>query len=121
MPTRVHRPSAARASSDLIAQWATVSTTIAADLFNGRTLVDPAIRPVRPFAGRGRLAGNVVTAWCEYADYGSVHHAISVAERGDVIVVDAGGRLDAAMIGELLGGSARLKGIAGVVVDGAVR
>ena len=121
MPTRVHRPSAAGASSELIAQWATVPTTIAADLFRGRTLVDPAIRPIRPFAGRGRLAGHVVTAWCEYADYGSVHHAISVAERGDVIVVDAGGRLDAAMIGELLGGSARLKGIAGVAVDGAVR
>jgi RraA family protein len=121
MPTRVHRPSTARASSDLVTQWATVPTTIAADLFRGRTLVDPAIRPIRPFAGRARLAGHVVTAWCEYADYGSVHHAISVAERGDVIVVDAGGRLDAAMIGELLSGSARLKGIAGVVVDGAVR
>ena len=121
MSTRIHRPTAPRVSADLTQQWATVSTTIAADLFRGRTLVDPAIRPIRPFAGRGRLAGQVVTAWCEYADYGSVHHAISVAERGDVIVVDAGGRLDAAMIGELLSGSARLKGIAGVAVDGAVR
>jgi 4-hydroxy-4-methyl-2-oxoglutarate aldolase len=36
-------------------------------------------------------------------------------------VVDAGGRSDAAMIGELLGGAARRKGIAGIVVDGAVR
>jgi 4-hydroxy-4-methyl-2-oxoglutarate aldolase len=121
MPTRIHRPTASRVSAELIQQWATVSTTIAADLFRGRTLVDPAIRPIRPFAGHGRLTGQVVTAWCEYADYGSVHHAISVAERGDVIVVDAGGRLDAAMIGELLSGSARLKGIAGVAVDGAVR
>ena len=39
----------------------------------------------------------------------------------DVIVVAAGGRRDIAVIGELLGGAARRKGIAGVVVDGGVR
>jgi regulator of RNase E activity RraA len=50
-----------------------------------------------------------------------VHHAINVAAAGDVIVVAAGGRPEAAMIGELLSSAARLKGIAGVVVDGAVR
>jgi 4-hydroxy-4-methyl-2-oxoglutarate aldolase len=121
MPTLIHQPTAPHLPADLIAAWAGVSTTIAADLFLGRTLVDPAIRPLRPFARRPRLAGHAVTAWCEAADYGPVHHAIAVAERGDVIVVDAGGRGDAAMIGELLSGAARLKGIAGVVVDGAVR
>jgi 4-hydroxy-4-methyl-2-oxoglutarate aldolase len=68
-----------------------------------------------------RLAGSAVTAWCEAADYGPVHHAIAVAEPGDVILIEAGGRLDAAMIGELLCGSARRKGILGVAVNGAVR
>jgi 4-hydroxy-4-methyl-2-oxoglutarate aldolase len=122
MPTRVHRPSAPRLSSDLISQWASVPTSIAADLFRGRTLVDPAIRPLRPFLGRDRLAGSAVTAWCEPgADYGAVHHALAVAEHGDVVVVEAGGRLDAAMIGEILCGFARRKGIAGVAVNGAVR
>ncbi len=62
-----------------------------------------------------------MTAWCQYADYGAVHHAIAVAGAGDVIVVAAGGRTDAAMIGELLSGAARLKKVVGVVVDGAVR
>lgn len=38
-----------------------------------------------------------------------------------MIVIAAGGRRDAAMIRELLSGAARRKGIAGVVVDGAVR
>jgi regulator of RNase E activity RraA len=50
-----------------------------------------------------------------------VHHAIAVAGKGDVIVIEAGGRDNPAVIGELLGGAARLKGIAGVVVNGAVR
>jgi 4-hydroxy-4-methyl-2-oxoglutarate aldolase len=122
MPTRVHRPALlAPLAPETVAAWAGVAVTIAADLFRGRTLVDPAIRPLKAFASGARLAGPAVTAWCEPADYGSVHHAIAAAGPGDVIVVAAGGRPDAAMIGELLSGAARLKGIVGVVVDGPVR
>ena len=121
MPTRIYQPATAPLGPALVAGWAEVPTTIAADLFRGRTLVDPALRPLRPFAGGRRLAGSVVTAFCELADYGPVHHAIAVAGPGDVICVDAGGRLDVAVIGELLGGAARRKGVAGVAVDGAVR
>ena len=40
---------------------------------------------------------------------------------GQVIVIAAAGGPDAAMIGELLSGAARRKGLAGVVVDGPVR
>ena len=121
MPTRVHRVGASPPDPGTVKGWAGVPTTVAADLLRGRTLVDPAIRPLRPFAGGKRLAGPAVTAWCEHADYGPVHHAIAVAGPGEVIVVAAGGRTDATMIGELLSGAARLKGVAGVVVDGAVR
>jgi 4-hydroxy-4-methyl-2-oxoglutarate aldolase len=121
MPTRVHRPVVPLSSSDLVARWGAVPTTIATDLFRGRNLIDPAIRPIRAFVGRRRLVGRAVTAWCEPADYGPVHHAIAIAQAGDVIAIDAGGRLDVAVIGELLCGAARRKGIGGVVVDGAVR
>lgn len=121
MPTRVHRPAPAPLAPETVAAWAGVPVTIAADLFRGRTLIDPAVRPLRPFAGGARLAGPAVTAWCEPADYGPVHHAIAAAAPGDVVVVAAGGRADAAMIGELLSGAARLKGVAGIVVDGPVR
>src|SRR3954470_9535304 len=66
MPTRVHHPSARAISPDLTAQWAKIATTIVADLFEGRTLVDPALRPIRPLGGRmARVAGAAVTAWCE--------------------------------------------------------
>jgi 4-hydroxy-4-methyl-2-oxoglutarate aldolase len=121
MPTRVHRLITPPLSSDVIASWGGVPTTIATDLFCGRNLIDPAIRPIRAFAGRKRLLGRAVTAWCEPADYGPVHHAIAVAKPGEVVMIAAAGRLDVAMIGELLGGAARRKGISGVVVDGAVR
>jgi len=98
-----------------------VPASIAADAFAGRTLIDPAIRPLRPFAEGQRLVGSAVTAFCEGSDYGAVHHAITLAEAGDVVVVECGGRENPAIIGELLGGAARLKGVAGVVVNGAVR
>jgi regulator of RNase E activity RraA len=98
-----------------------VPASVAADVLEGLTLVDPAIRPLRPFPAGGRLVGSVVTAFCEGTDYGAVHHAIAVAGPGDVILVEAGGRQNPAVIGELLGGAARRKGIAGVVVNGAVR
>jgi 4-hydroxy-4-methyl-2-oxoglutarate aldolase len=121
MPTRVHHPLTPPLSSELMAGWGSVPTTIATDVFSGRNLINPAIRPIRAFSGRKRLLGRAVTAWCEPADYGPVHHAIAVAKPGEVIMVAAGGRLDVAMIGELLGGAARRRGISGVVVDGAVR
>jgi 4-hydroxy-4-methyl-2-oxoglutarate aldolase len=121
MPTRVHHPSAARLPRELVERWAGVPASVAADLLAGLTVVDPVIRPLRPFAGRARLCGSVVTARCEGTDYGAVHHAIAAAEAGDVIVVEAGARREPAVIGELLGGAARAQGIAGVVVNGAVR
>lgn len=121
MPTRVHKPSTSRLPRELVQRWGEVPASIAADAFAGRTLIDPAIRPLRPFAEGQRLVGSAVTAFCEGSDYGAVHHAITLAEAGDVVVVECGGRENPAIIGELLGGAARLKGIAGVVVNGAVR
>lgn len=121
MSTRLVQATATRLPKDTIAAWRMVPSAVVADKLNGRCHADPRIRPIRPFAPGATLVGSAVTAWCEPADYGPVHHAIAIAEPGDVIVVAAGGRRDAAMIGELLSGAARRKGIAGVLVDGAVR
>jgi regulator of RNase E activity RraA len=121
MPTRVLQPVVTPLAREIIGRWSDVPTSVAADIFAGRTLVDPAIRPLRPFANGLRLVGTAVTALCTGTDYGAVHHAIAVAKAGAVIVVEAGGRDNPAIIGELLSGSARLKGVAGVVVNGAVR
>ena len=121
MPTRVHTRRSAPIPREIIARWSEVPASVAADIFGGSTLIDPAIRPLRAFAAGKRLVGSAVTALCTGTDYGAVHHAIAVAEAGDVVVVEAGGRENPAIIGELLSGSARLKGVAGVIVDGAVR
>jgi regulator of RNase E activity RraA len=50
-----------------------------------------------------------------------VHKAIDLALPGEVIVVDAGGDLTNSIIGEIMTTLAARKGVAGFVIDGAVR
>lgn len=47
--------------------------------------------------------------------------AIEAAEKGDIIVIDNGGRLDTSCWGGILATGAKWKGISGIVVDGAIR
>lgn len=47
--------------------------------------------------------------------------AIEAAARGDIIVIDNGGRLDTSCWGGILANGAKCKGVSGIVVDGAVR
>ena len=121
MPTRIHNPGRRRLTPDLIDRWRRVTSAVATDQLGGSAHLAPSIRSIRPLGDGVRLVGSAVTALCEPKDYGAVHHAIDVAEAGDVLIIAAGGRSDAAMIGELLSTAARLKGVAGVVLDGAVR
>lgn len=48
-------------------------------------------------------------------------HAISTAEPGSVLVIDDGGRTDVACMGDLQSLAAKLRGLAGAVIDGACR
>jgi 4-hydroxy-4-methyl-2-oxoglutarate aldolase len=121
MTVTIHRPALPMLDPDLVRRWGAISTTITADLVEGRTLADPAIRPLRPLGSVSRLVGRTRTVRCEPPDFGAVLHGIDRAEPGDVIVIAAGGHRDVAVLGDILGGVARRKGVAGVAIDGAVR
>jgi regulator of RNase E activity RraA len=121
MATRISRPpEPAPLPREVLQAWSEIPTTIASDVSGGRLLMDPRIRPLRPLGG-ARLLGPAVTAWCEPADIGAAIHAIEIARPGDVIVIDADGSLQTAVVGEHLCGVARRRGIAGLVANGAVR
>ena len=121
MPTVMVRPPKTLPLADEILRgWSEIPTTIASDVSGGRLLLDPNIRPLRPFGGEG-LFGPAVTAWCEPADIGAAIHAIETARPGDVVVIDAGGGLQTAVVGEHLCGVARRRGVAGLIADAAVR
>ena len=121
MSITVHRATLPPLDPALVGRWAKISTTITADLFKGNCLADPLIRPLRRLAPQARLAGRAVTVRCEPPDFGAVLQAVDLAARGDVVVIAADGDPNTAMIGDILSGVARRKGVAGVVCDGAVR
>src|SRR5436305_10296174 len=77
--------------------------------------------PLRPMHKEGKLAGPAFTVKTAAGDNLLVHKALDSARPGDVIVVDAGGFLDNAIIGELMMTRARQRGIAGIVIWGAIR
>jgi RraA family protein len=76
---------------------------------------------LRPMHKEGKLAGPAFTVRTAAGDNLLVHKALDSAQRGDVIVVDAGGWLDNAIIGELMSARAKQRGIAGLVIWGAIR
>ncbi len=77
---------------------------------------------LRPFhEGGQRMAGPALTVKTRPGDNLMVHKALEMAEPGDVLVVDAGGDLTNALVGEILVYIAQGKGVAGIVIDGAIR
>jgi len=76
---------------------------------------------LRPMHKEGKLAGPAFTVRTAAGDNLLVHKALDTAQRGDVVVVDACGWLDNAIIGELMATRAKQRGIAGIVIWGAIR
>jgi len=76
---------------------------------------------LRPMHREGKLAGPAYTVKTTPGDNLLVHKALDSAQKGDVIVVDAGGICENAIIGELMMSRARQRGVAGIVIWGAIR
>ncbi|MEE9583869.1 MAG: orotidine 5'-phosphate decarboxylase / HUMPS family protein, partial [Candidatus Brocadiales bacterium] len=67
-----------------------------------------------------KMVGTALTVRCYPGDWAKPVEAIDAAEEGQVLVIDAGGA-GPAVWGELATLSAQQKGLAGVVINGAVR
>ena len=103
-------------SADLSSRLAAIETSCLCDARRGIRVLDPAIRPLTPGL---KIAGPACTVSCRN-DFLGVLEALQAARPGDVLVVD-GGAERLAVAGELFATEARRKGLAGIVVDGAVR
>jgi len=119
MTVTIHSAPASDLTEAEIARWAPVPAAVAIDMGAGQ--IDPALRPLRPAGTQPRLFGRAVTVLCQPPDFGAVLHALDEMQAGQVLVIDAVGHRDNAMIGDILSGHLRRKGIAGVVCDGAIR
>jgi 3-hexulose-6-phosphate synthase/6-phospho-3-hexuloisomerase len=102
---------------ELFEAFSKVSTCNISDAFHKRGVmigITPRIR-----SGQ-RMAGRALTVQTVNGDWGKPVEAIDRAQKGDVIVIDAGGS-PVAVWGELASHSAVMMGVAGVVIDGAIR
>jgi len=68
-----------------------------------------------------RISGPALTVQTRAGDNLVVHRALDLAEPGDVLVVDGGGYDGRAVLGEIMVRYAASRGLAAIVVDGAVR
>jgi 4-hydroxy-4-methyl-2-oxoglutarate aldolase len=67
------------------------------------------------------LAGPALPVCCRAGDNLALHLAIAAARPGDVLVVDYGGSLESGPFGEIMALACQMRGIVGMVIDGAVR
>lgn len=96
-------------------------TFTTADLFDERAEeLDSCELQLRQYGGRRRFSGPIVTVRC-HEDNALLKSVVSQRRDGGVLVVDGGGSLHAALLGDVIAGTAVRNGWAGVVINGAVR
>lgn len=94
------------------------SSAQVADCMSRIGAMDSGIRPIWPSA---RVIGGALTVWCHSADNLMLHKALSLAQAGDIMVMNTQGNTNNAGFGELLATSAMKLGVRAVIVDGVVR
>ncbi|GAB3440968.1 RraA family protein [Actinophytocola sediminis] len=107
------RPTAAQ-----LDRFRTLPCANIADAMQRLGALDSRIKPA--WAG-ATVVGAAYTVWTRPGDNLGIHEALRHARPGDVLVVNGGGDESRALIGELIAGRAKGRGIVGFVIDGAVR
>jgi regulator of RNase E activity RraA len=115
----IHPPAPAPEAS-LLARLAALPTPALSDSMQ-RLPGAVGVLPLTGTVGEARLAGPALTVRTRPGDNLVVHKAADLAKPGDVLVIDAGGETQRAIIGDLLCRYAASRGIAGIVLDGAAR
>ncbi|MFI7422187.1 ribonuclease E activity regulator RraA [Nonomuraea sp. NPDC049684] len=92
-----------------------------ADLYDERgDELDSCDLQLRQYGGRRAFHGTIATVRC-HQDNALLKAVLSEPGEGRVLVVDGGGSLHAALMGDMIAGAAVAAGWAGVVIHGAVR
>jgi regulator of ribonuclease activity A len=85
--------------------------------FDEIVVFDPVFRD---FGGKRRFCGEILTIRC-FEDNSLVGETVRTEGRGRVIVVDGGGSLRRALLGDILAAAAVKNGWQGLVINGCVR
>lgn len=104
----------------LIRRAEALASSLISDVF-GRLAGAAGIMPIAAFTPGQVVAGPALTVRTRPGDNLAVHHALDIARPGEIVVVDAGGNTDRAILGGLMGRYATTRGIKALVIHGAVR
>ncbi|MEK1912296.1 MAG: RraA family protein [Pseudomonas chlororaphis] len=108
-------PHPALASAALLEQYRNIAASTV-----GHFGDDGYLRGIRPLFDGLRMLGNVVTARVFPPDGSILREALLLSEPGDVLVIQCVGDQECACWGELRTLAGLIKGLSGVVVEGAV-
>jgi 4-hydroxy-4-methyl-2-oxoglutarate aldolase len=99
-------------------KFADIATPIIGDVMGRQNIMDNRIRPIWTGA---RCVGSALTIMTYPSDNLMIHLGVSLAQEGDILVVDAGNYPNAGIWGEILTVNAINRKIGGIVIDGGVR
>ncbi len=118
MAVQRYRAEFKRLSADDLAKWKDVPPAIASDCMNRSNVMAARISPLSPGM---TICGQARTVTSMVGDNGAAHAAIGIVDPGDVLVIDARGHTETAVWGGIMTRAAMQRGIAGLVLDGALR
>jgi len=104
------------------AEMAEMSTAIISDAMFRMGHKDRTMRArIKPIDPSMRTAGQAVTVQCYPGGTYACSLGVKAAEPGQVLVIDGGGYTEAVLWGEIFSRMAMVHGLAGTIIDGAVR
>lgn len=89
-----------------------------ADSAGRNSVMDSRIKPIDP---KSRMIGRALPVECFPGDNLALHQGMEAAKAGDVLVFDIKGFTEAGHFGDMMATACKVKGIAGVVIDGSCR
>ena len=107
-----------RVSAELVQEAAALPAAILADVYGRRGTLSGRIAALSPAM---KVAGPALTVEVRPGDNLMIHAALAIARPGDVIIVDGKADQTCALIGEIMVSQAVAIGVAGMVLDAAVR
>jgi 4-hydroxy-4-methyl-2-oxoglutarate aldolase len=107
-----------RVAPDVVRKASSFAAAVLADVAGRRGTLDGRIAPLSPTM---RVAGPALTIEVRAGDNLMIHAAMTMAKPGDVLVIDGKADRSCALMGSIMMRACRKLGLAGVVVDGAVR
>ena len=110
--TRFPRP-----PKELLDLFSGLAVANIADCMNRMACLDGGIRPLN----KTPLIGTAFTVRVADGDNLMFHKALQIAKPGDVLMIAGNGVIDRAYCGELMMRHAQMVGLAGAVIDGAIR